>query len=47
MQLLAKTILEKLDNEEYLTNEDGGKIPRNQIHEAFLYPDFEGLLCSK
>ena len=44
-QLLAKTIVGKLDNEEYLPNEDGGTSPRNQVHESFLYPDFESFLC--
>ena len=47
MQLLAKMIVEKLDNEEYLPNEDGGTNPQNQVHEAFLYPDFERFFCYK
>ena len=37
----------KLDNEEYLLKKDGGTIPQNQVHEAFLYPDFERFLQSK
>ena len=44
VQLLEKMIVEKLDNEEYLPNEDGGTSPRNQVNEEFLYPDFERFL---
>ena len=45
MQLLAKTIVAKLNNEEYLPNKDGGTSPQNQVHEEFLYPNFESFLC--
>ena len=47
VQLLEKPIVEKLDNGKYLSNKDGGTSPRNQVHEAFLYPDFEISLRSK
>ena len=47
VQLLAKLTAEKVDNEEYLPNKDGVKIPRNQVHGEFLYPDFEIFLHSK
>ena len=39
-------IVEKLDNEKYLPNEYGGTSPRNQVYEAFLYPDLEKCLSS-
>ena len=47
VRLWEKTIVAKLDNEEYLLKKDGGTIPQNQVHEAFLYPDFERFLQSK
>ena len=47
MKLLEKLIVAKLYNEEYLPNEYGGTSPWNQVHEAFLYPDFKILLHSK
>ena len=47
VQLLAKTIVAKLDKKEYLRNEDGGTSPQNQVHEALLYPDFEIFLSYK
>ena len=45
--MLEKMIVVKLDNEEYLPNEDGGTSPLNQVHEAFLYPNFEIFLRYK
>ena len=47
MQLLAKGIVAKLDNEGYLPNKYGGICPQNQVHDEFLYPDFEIFLRSK
>ena len=44
VQLLAKTIVAKLDNEEYLPNKDGGTSPKNQVHEELLYPNFVSFL---
>ena len=38
--------MEKLDNEEYSPNKDGGTSTQNQVHVEFLYPDFEILIHS-
>ena len=42
---VRKTRVEKLDNEEYLPNKDGGTSPKNQVHEELLYPNFVSFLC--
>ena len=42
---VRKTRVEKLDNEEYLPNKDGGTITQNKYHEALLYSDIERFLC--
>ena len=47
VQLLEKAMVQKLYKIQYLPNEYGGTSPRDQVHEALLYPNFEIFLRYK